>query len=178
MCPGHLGRAETLRARAAARASALLLLCAALVVPTAGLTGVLTATATAPAQAATSGTKVRRAKRVAMRQRGDRYRYGAEGPHRFDCSGLVWFSLRRAGYDRIPRSSGAQADHARRIKKRNLRRGDLMFFHDGGDVYHVGIFIGRRDGRPRMVHAPSTGKRVHVASPWTRSWYAATLRRR
>jgi cell wall-associated NlpC family hydrolase len=164
MRPTNLGN------RLVSRLCSVLLVCAATV-----------ASATvqmAPAEAATSGDKVRKAQRIALKQRGDRYRYGAEGPQRFDCSGLVYFSLRRAGYDRVPRSSDAQADHARRIKKRNLRRGDLMFFHDRGDVYHVAIYIGRRDGERRMVHAPSTGKRVHVASPWTSSWYAATLRRR
>lgn len=157
-----------------ARLCALLLLGTGTAVTTTAAT-VLTA---APAEAATSGKKARRAKRVAMRQRGDAYRYGAEGPHRFDCSGLVHFSYRHAGYDRIPRTSSAQADHARRIRRRNLGKGDLMFFHDGGRVYHVGIFIGWRDGRRRMVHAPSTGERVHVAAPWTQQWYAGTLRRR
>lgn len=131
-----------------------------------------------PAEAATSDAKVRKAKRIAVKQRGDRYRYGAEGPGRFDCSGLVYFSLRRAGYDRVPRTSDGQAEHARRIRKSNLRRGDLMFFHDDGDVYHVAVYVGRRHGERRMVHAPSTGSRVHVSSPWTTSWYAGTLRRR
>jgi len=153
--------------------SALSTLIAVLLAAVLGVT-VLTPTATA----ATSDAKARKAKRVAANQLGDPYKYGADGPHRFDCSGLVYFAYRKAGYDRIPRSSSAQADHARRIKKRNLRRGDLMFFHDGGDVYHVGVFVGWRDGRRRMVHSPSTGKRVHVAKPWTTSWYAATMRRR
>lgn len=131
-----------------------------------------------PASAATSDAKVRKAKRIAVNQLGDSYRYGAEGPSRFDCSGLVYYSMRRAGYDRIPRTSSAQAAHARRIKRSNLRRGDLMFFHDSGDVYHVAVFLGRRSGNIRMVHAPYGGKRVHVASPWTSRWYAGTLRRR
>lgn len=152
------------------------------------LAGALLATTTAlvsagtlltpPASAATSDAKVRKAKRVAMNQVGDSYRYGAEGPARFDCSGLMYYSLRRAGYDRIPRTSSAQAGHARRIKRSNLRRGDLMFFHDSGGVYHVAMFIGRRNGDIRMVHAPYGGRRVHVASPWTSRWYAGTLRRR
>lgn len=155
---------------------ALVRLCALLTL-TVGLVASTTALA-APAEAATRHEMARKAKRIAMHQRGDAYRYGAEGPHRFDCSGLVYYSFRRAGFSNIPRSSGAQAEHARRIRKRDLRRGDLMFFHDRGDVYHVAIYLGRRDGRRRMVHSPSTGKRVHVASPWTSEWYAGTLRRR
>ena len=36
-----------------------------------------------------------RAVTYGLRQRGDRYRFGAEGPDRWDCSGLVWFSYTR-----------------------------------------------------------------------------------
>jgi cell wall-associated NlpC family hydrolase len=130
------------------------------------------------ADAATRGDKVRQAARVATKQVGDPYRYGAAGPDRFDCSGLVYFAARRAGLSGVPRTSGDQARHARRISKSNLRRGDLMFFHDGGDVYHVAIFLRWKDGRRVMVHSPSTGQRVHRATPWTSQWYAGTLRRR
>lgn len=131
-----------------------------------------------PASAGTSGENVRQARRIALNQVGDRYRYGAEGPHRFDCSGLVHYAFRKAGYERVPRSSSAQAEHARRIRKSRMRRGDLMFFHDSDGVYHVAVFVRWRDGRRVMVHSPSTGERVHVANPWTDRWFAATLRRR
>jgi cell wall-associated NlpC family hydrolase len=134
--------------------------------------------ATAPGAEAARGDKIRKAARVATHQVGDRYQYGAAGPRRFDCSGLVYFSSRRAGLSGVPRTSRDQARHTRKIAKRDLRRGDLMFFHDGGDVYHVGIFLRRKGGKPVMVHSPSTGKRVHRATPWTSQWYAGTLRRR
>lgn len=140
------------------------------------LVGGLLATAT-EAEAARDD-KIRAAARVATQQVGDRYEYGAAGPRRFDCSGLVYFSARKAGLTDVPRTSGAQASHARRIAKSDLQRGDLMFFHDGGDVYHVGIFLRRKDGDRVMVHSPSTGQRVHRATPWTSEWYAGTLRRR
>ncbi len=133
----------------------------------------------APAEAAGLRTrKIQHAVTVAHHQKGDPYRYGSNGPRRFDCSGLVQYSYGRAGL-RVPRSSDAQARFARRIRRPNMRKGDLMFFHKRGNVYHVGIFVGRtRSGRPLMVHAPSTGKRVHSSSPWTRRWFAGTLRRR
>ena len=118
----------------------------------------------------------KRALKVARRQIGDPYRYGATGPGAFDCSGLVKFSYNRAGLKRIPRTSKGQASFARRIPRTALRPGDLMFFTGGGGVYHVGIFAGRKRGKVVMVHAPSTGKRVSRAHPWTNAWYAATVR--
>lgn len=119
--------------------------------------------------------KIVNASTVALRQVGDPYRYGSAGPNAFDCSGLMQFSFRQAGIS-IPRTSRAQAAGARKIAKKNLRRGDLMFFHNGGRVYHVAMFLGRKNGRVQMVHSPSSGKRVHRTTPWTSSWFAGTYR--
>ncbi len=134
----------------------------------------------APAQAASRRVrKIHHAVEVAVHQKGDRYRYGANGPRRFDCSGLVQFSYGRAGM-RLPRTSAEQARFSRRIKRRKMRPGDLMFFHTRrGHVYHVAIYTGwTRHHRRRMVHAPSPGTRVRTSTPWTPRWYAGTLRRR
>jgi hypothetical protein len=49
-----------------------------------------------------------RAVAFAMGQRGKPYRWGAEGPHAFDCSGLTWAAWRAAGVT-IPRTAGGQA---------------------------------------------------------------------
>jgi cell wall-associated NlpC family hydrolase len=132
----------------------------------------------APAEAASQrARKIHAAVEVARHQKGDEYRYGASGPRRFDCSGLVQFSYGRAGLQ-LPRSSGEQASVARRIKRRAMRPGDLMFFHTRrGRVYHVAIFTGwTRHHRRRMVHAASPGTRVRTSVPWTQRWYPGTLR--
>lgn len=120
--------------------------------------------------------RVLSAKDIAMHQRGDRYAYGASGPHAFDCSGLIYYSYRRAGFA-VPRTSSAQAGATRRIAKSRMRAGDLMFFTGGGGVYHAGIFLGWKGGRAMMVHSPGSGRRVQVAPAWTSSWFGGTLRR-
>jgi len=104
--------------------------------------------------------------RISRSKRGAPYRYGAAGPHRFDCSGFTSWVYRKAGR-RIPRTSRQQAGAARRISARNRRRGDLVFFHSGGRVYHVGIYA----GRGHIWHSPSTGKRVSRQRIWTRSHF-------
>ena len=119
--------------------------------------------------------KVQRAASIALRQIGDPYRYGAAGPRAFDCSGLLQYSFRKAGI-KVPRTSSAQARRAHRIPKRKLRRGDLMFFRDGGGVYHAAIFLKWRKGRAVMVHSPGSGGHVRRAHPWTKSWFGATVR--
>ena len=121
--------------------------------------------------------RVHSARDTAMRQRGDWYSYGASGPDRFDCSGLIYYSFRRAGFP-VPRTSGAQAGFTRRIAKADMRSGDLMFFYGSGGVYHAAIFLRWSHGHALMLHSPGSGQQVRVAVPWTSSWFGGTLRRR
>lgn len=134
------------------------------------------ASATASSRQAARQHKVKHASSVALRQIGDPYRYGADGPRAFDCSGLMKYAYKKAGL-KLPRTSSAQARRAHRIPKKQLRRGDLMFFSDGGGVYHAAMFLKWRHGRAVMVHSPGSGEHVRRDHPWTRSWFGATLRR-
>ncbi len=120
-------------------------------------------------------SRVRTATDIALHQRGDTYSYGSAGPNAFDCSGLIFYSYRQAGFD-VPRTSDAQAGSTRRIAKDNMRPGDLMFFFDGGGVYHSSIFLRWEKGHAVMLHAPGSGQQVTVAAPWTGNWFAGTLR--
>ena len=118
---------------------------------------------------------------VVRNQKGDPYQYGADGPGRFDCSGLTYYSYRKAGFRNIPRTSNQQAKFMNRIaKRRNMRKGDFVFFYDGAakarNVYHMGVFAGWKDGRRTIIHAPYGGKNVHRSKIWTGSWFPGTLR--
>ncbi len=101
------------------------------------------------------------------------YRYGGSSPRGFDCSGLVQYSYARAGA-RIPRSTKAQRARSHPVSRRQLRRGDLLFFNqEGKRASHVGIYLGNN----RFVHAPSSGKSVYVADItdpyWRRHFHEA-----
>jgi cell wall-associated NlpC family hydrolase len=138
-------------------------------------------TSTAKTSAKTSprartARRVLTAKSIAMHQRGDSYAYGAAGPNRFDCSGLIYYSYRKAGFA-VPRTSAAQAGATRRIAKQDMRAGDLMFFTGGSGVYHAAVFLGWSHGHAVMLHSPGSGQRVQVAVPWTSRWFGGTLRR-
>ena len=133
---------------------------------------------TADRAAARTAHRISNAVTIADHQKGDPYRYGADGPNAFDCSGLTFYSFRRAGFSHMPRTSSAQAHFAKHIKKSHMHRGDLIFFYDGGGVYHVGVFVGSRHGHRLVLHAPHTGSRVHVDRLWTDKWFAGTLRNR
>lgn len=112
------------------------------------------------AQAAKGGGE--RIVKIAASKRGTPYRYGATGPRAFDCSGFTRWVYARAGRH-IPRTSRAQAAAARPVRRSDRRRGDLVFFRNGGGVYHVAIYAGRN----QVWHSPHSGSRVHKARLWT-----------
>ncbi|MGW1379569.1 C40 family peptidase [Streptomyces sp. NPDC002446] len=104
---------------------------------------------------------------VAASKRGSPYEYGAEGPYRFDCSGLTLYSFKLAGR-LLPRSAAAQYGHTQHIPATSRRRGDLVFFHSARGIYHVGIYA----GHGRIWHAPKTGDVVRLARIWSPTvWY-------
>jgi len=130
------------------------------------------------ADASTPRTKkVLGAASIAVNQIGDPYNYGSDGPNSFDCSGLTSFAYHRAGLS-LPRTSGAQASYVRRIPKSNIRRGDLVFFYSGSGVYHVGMYLKRKNGQRIIVSASRPGTPVQRSAIWTSAWYAGTVRGR
>ncbi|WP_222194568.1 C40 family peptidase [Modestobacter italicus] len=94
---------------------------------------------------------------AAMAQRGKPYVWGGNGPGSFDCSGLVKYAYAAAGVN-LPRSSSQQATVGRAVSRSELQPGDIIAFYS--PVSHVGIYI----GNGQMVHAPTSGDVVKVAS--------------
>ncbi|MFD3512972.1 C40 family peptidase [Streptomyces sp. NPDC058657] len=116
------------------------------------------------AQAATHATK---ALQIAASKRGAPYKYGAAGPYRFDCSGLTLYSYKRVGKS-LPRTAQAQYNKTRHISRSQRQRGDLVFFHQGRRVYHVGIYA----GGGKIWHSPKRNTVVRLERIWSKSvWY-------
>jgi cell wall-associated NlpC family hydrolase len=114
-----------------------------------------------PGRAPATGDRARAARAVAfaLRQRGKPYRWGAEGPHAFDCSGLTWAAWRAAGIT-IPRTAAGQLAGLPRVRG-GLRPGDLLIYRsDGPSRRHVAMVV----GRGRMVEALGRGVPVRSTS--------------
>lgn len=102
----------------------------------------------------------------ALKMQGKPYRYGGSTPRGFDCSGLVYYSYQQAGMQ-VPRSTRGQRKNSTPIPRNQIRRGDLLFFDQEGRRYsHVALYIGNN----RFIHAPSTGKRVSIATLQNPYW--------
>ncbi|MQY23021.1 C40 family peptidase [Nocardia macrotermitis] len=96
----------------------------------------------------------------ACSQLGQPYVWGGTGPETsggWDCSGLVQAAYARAGIT-LPRTSEEQVGVGPRILYEQLEPGDLIFYRSGGDVHHVGLYL----GAGKMIHAPDFGKPVQI----------------
>lgn len=108
---------------------------------------------------------------------GTPYRYGGNSPDGgFDCSGLVNYVYRDMLDLQLPRTSRALAAYqGPRVATDRLAPADLVFFGTGGQVSHVGIYV----GEGRFVHAPSTGGTVRLDrldGPYWRDHYSGARR--
>jgi cell wall-associated NlpC family hydrolase len=116
-----------------------------------------------------SGSRAARAVAFALHQRGKPYRWGAEGPDAFDCSGLTWAAWRGAGVA-IPRTAADQLAGLPRARGR-LQPGDLVIYASRGPTRrHVAMVI----GRGRMVEA--LGRSIPVRSIGIRPGYLGAVR--
>lgn len=92
---------------------------------------------------------------------GKRYRRGAKGPDRFDCSGFTRYVYHQFGFN-LNASSSAQFNEGEEVQKGNLRPGDLVFFtgrNSKGGVGHVGIVVtcDNEENTFTFIHAAISG---------------------
>ncbi len=100
----------------------------------------------------------------AKKKLGKRYVWGASGTRNtYDCSSFTKYVYRKNGIS-IPRTSIKQSKHGKYIKRKDLKKGDLVFFDTSkrrkGYVNHVGIYLGDN----KFIHASSAKKKVVITS--------------
>ncbi|MFI9649551.1 C40 family peptidase [Streptomyces sp. NPDC052040] len=119
------------------------------------------------ASEAAAATPAVKALQIAASKRGAPYKWGAAGPRRFDCSGLTLYAYKQAGKT-LPRTASGQYNRTRHVSASHREAGDLVFFHSGRNVYHVGIYA----GKGKIWHSPKSGSVVRLERIWTKSvWY-------
>ncbi len=100
----------------------------------------------------------------AKKKLGKRYVWGASGTkNTYDCSSFTKYVYRKNGIA-IPRTSIMQSKHGKYVKRKDLKKGDLIFFDTSkrrkGYVNHVGIYLGNN----KFIHASSAKKKVVVSN--------------
>ena len=97
---------------------------------------------------------------LALAQVGKPYIWATSNPNiGFDCSGLTYYVYKQVGIN-LSRTSYTQINCGTRVSSSELRKGDLVFFNNGGGrISHVGIYIGNN----KFVHASTPGTGVIVS---------------
>lgn len=96
----------------------------------------------------------------ALKYVGNPYRYGGTSlTNGTDCSGFTSQVYKNFGVN-IQRTSGGQySSNGTRVKKSELKPGDLVFFGYNGKVNHVAIYMGDN----KIVHAGSARTGIYVS---------------
>lgn len=119
---------------------------------------------------------------VALTKVGNTYVLGAKGPNRFDCSGLVYWSINEidpALGKKLYTSAGYQYKYCKEngylVGESEIQPGDLIFWYKPNcscgakyaEVHHVGFYLG--DGM--ILDASSSNGRVVIRKLWSGSSY-------
>lgn len=116
------------------------------------------------------------------------YIWGSENPSvGFDCSSFVRYSARHGINIKLPRTAQEQYDNAVKIPASEREPGDLLFFRRFGKISHVGIYLGRYEGKGYFngkeifINAASEGPRTGVTisaldAPYWKKHYSSSGR--
>ncbi|MBO9573583.1 MAG: C40 family peptidase [Chitinophagaceae bacterium] len=89
---------------------------------------------------------------------GTPYKYGGSTRRGIDCSAFACTMMDTVYNISLPRTSREQYGAGKRISKKELKQGDLVFFNTTGGVSHVGVYLNNN----KFVHA-STSSGVMIS---------------
>jgi NLP/P60 protein len=106
---------------------------------------------------------------------GTPYKHAGVTRKGMDCSGFVSTTFKAIDVP-LSRSSQEMATQGKRIKLKNVRVGDLLFFKTlrHNRISHVGMVVDVQDGEVKFVHASS--KRGVVISSLSENYYKKAFR--
>ena len=130
-------------------------------------------TSTTPAKTSTAATttttttssssrtaKINAVIALAKKQLGKPYVWGGKGPSSFDCSGLMYYAFLNATGKNIGGYTVPQESAGTQVSVSNLQAGDLVFWGNHGNTYHVALYL----GGGQYLEAPKPGYSVRIST--------------
>jgi len=94
---------------------------------------------------------------------GGKYVWGGTKPKGFDCSGYVQYLYEKEGVA-LPRTAYEQSKVGMYVSRKELKKGDLLFFLTNKKrnipITHVGMYL----GNDKFIHAASRKKGIIISS--------------
>jgi cell wall-associated NlpC family hydrolase len=94
--------------------------------------------------------------REAEKHLGTPYKYSGTSPAGFDCSGFTSYVFEEMTGKKLSRRSVDQYHESKRVKEKNVKPGDLVFFDNGSGISHVGIIYSTDNGSLKMIHSSTS----------------------
>ncbi|MTV82087.1 C40 family peptidase [Secundilactobacillus folii] len=118
----------------------------------------------ASAHTATTSASYNTVYKLAKKNLGKPYVYGATGPSAFDCSGFTGYVYKKAAKVTLPRTAQAQYNAYKHVSSSTVKKGDLVFFgYSAYSISHVGLYV----GKGKMIDAQNRGVvKEAVKAPW------------
>lgn len=91
----------------------------------------------------------------AKKQLGVPYVWAGSSPSGFDCSGFTSYVMKQHG-EALPRRAADQYKSSKKLKAKDVQKGDLVFFNNGSGISHVGLVISERGQPLIMIHSSSS----------------------
>lgn len=123
----------------------------------------------------TTSLKGRELIAYARRFLGTPYKYGANGPDRFDCSGFTTYVYKHFGIQ-LARSSRDQFSGGKPVRSIDrIQPGDLVFFARNGKIFHVGLAVESQGETFTFIHASNSGVIISRSDEpyWKPKYYGA-----
>ncbi len=106
-----------------------------------------------------------RLKKAYIEWRGTPYQWGGTTFNGVDCSAFIQVVFDQYLGQKLPRTTLEQMKLGKKIRRKQVELGDLVFFKTGPTTYHVGVMVDQR----HFMHAGITGG-VMVSDLNARYW--------
>lgn len=92
----------------------------------------------------------------AKKHLGTPYKWAGIDPKGFDCSGYTSYVLFATFEKKINRRAADQYSSSKKIKAKQVKPGDFIFFDNGSGISHVGIIYSTENESLQMIHASTS----------------------
>lgn len=111
--------------------------------------------------------------KLAEQQLGVPYVWAGKSPSGFDCSGFTSYVLESQNIA-PPRRAIDQKSKSKKVKRKDVQPGDLVFFDSGSGISHVGMVISLNDNSIQMIHA-SSSKGISIVDIYKSSYWSKRI---